>query len=135
MNFQVPQFIEIEDKVIGPLTVKQFLYLAGSISAGGIVWMIIPYRIISAPIALCLIVFGIALAFYKYNGKPFVAFVENALQFLISEKLYIWRKKPKTPEKGERPTDAPNEGIYVPRLSDSKLRDLTWSLDINDKIE
>jgi len=28
MQYQVPQFIEVEDRIIGPLTLKQFLYLA-----------------------------------------------------------------------------------------------------------
>ena len=29
MMFSVPQFIDVEDKIIGPLTLKQFIYLAG----------------------------------------------------------------------------------------------------------
>jgi len=52
MRFQVPQFIEVEDKIFGPLTLKQFIYLAG---AGGVVfvlWRVFPIFvaiIIAAP--------------------------------------------------------------------------------------
>lgn len=135
MEHQIPQFIEIEDKVIGPLTIKQFLYLAGSLSGAAIAWMLLP-RFASVPIALLLIPFGISLAFYKYNGKPFVVFVENALNYLVTTKLYIWHKEQKMPEKGARPTDNTDYlGLSVPHLSESKLRDLTWSLDINDKLK
>jgi hypothetical protein len=31
MQFRVPQFIDIEDKLFGPLTFKQFIYLAGEL--------------------------------------------------------------------------------------------------------
>ena len=34
MQFQVPQFLDVEDKIIGPFTIKQFLYLAGGVGLG-----------------------------------------------------------------------------------------------------
>ena len=37
MRFQVPQFIEIESKIFGPLTLKQFIYLIGG---GGIIFIL-----------------------------------------------------------------------------------------------
>ena len=46
MQFQVPQFIEIEDKIFGPLTFKQFIYLAGGVGASIVLWLYIPYKII-----------------------------------------------------------------------------------------
>ena len=41
MQFQVPQFIEIEDKIIGPFTVKQFIYLVGG---AGMDFIILKYK-------------------------------------------------------------------------------------------
>ena len=49
MRFQVPQFIEVEDKIFGPLTLKQFIYLAG---AGGLVfvlWRVLPLFVAIGP--------------------------------------------------------------------------------------
>ena len=41
MQFQVPQFIDVENKIIGPLSLRQFLYLAG---AGLISFMLFFYH-------------------------------------------------------------------------------------------
>src|SRR3990172_12458701 len=42
MQFQVPQFIEIEDKIFGPLTFKQFIYVAGGAGACYLLWRVLP---------------------------------------------------------------------------------------------
>ena len=75
MRYQVPQFIEIEDKIIGPLTLKQFVYLAGGAGLSYLVYAVTnPYLPIFIVVALMLPVaaFGVALAFYKINNRPFI---------------------------------------------------------------
>jgi hypothetical protein len=135
MEHQIPQFIEIEDKVIGPLTIKQFLYLAGGAAAAFILWTLLP-RFLALFVAIPVAGFAFALAFYKVNGKPFITMVENAFNYLFSTKIYIWKKKERAPEKGERASEnGTYEQVYVPRLSESKLKNITWSLDINDTIK
>lgn len=128
MRFQVPQFIEIEDKIVGPLTIKQFLYLAG-----GAGMSIIAYRFLPVFIAIIIIAIigslSMALAFFKYNNKPFVDLLEAGVQYYLGEKLYIWKKRERVVEKTE--TEKVPTQLYVPRLSDSKLKELTWSLDIS----
>ena len=103
MQFQVPQFIDIEDKVIGPFTIKQFLYLAG---AGVIVFIL--YRMLSTFITIILaipiVVIALALGFYRPNNQPFVELLKNFFRFLKKPDFYVWKKqfeKPKTiePEK------------------------------------
>ena len=75
MRFQVPQFIEVEDKVVGPLTLKQFMYLAG-----GAGMAFVAYRFLPLFIAIFVIPaiagLSLALAFYKVNNKPFVDLLE-----------------------------------------------------------
>lgn len=135
MQFQVPQFIEIEDKIFGPLTLKEFIYVAGGIGMSVIVFLFIPFKIISIPIIIVILVFSLSLAFYKVNGKPFVNTVESAFYYYFSKKLYIWRKAEKLPEK--KPEDEIKKAksmLSIPKLSDSKLKDLTWSLDIKESV-
>ncbi len=130
MRFQVPQFLEIEDKLFGPLTFKQFIYIAGSIGIAVVLFMFLPNFIaflLSAPV----VAFGIALAFYKMNDKPFISVVESFIKFHTSGKLYLWQKEEKVPTAANREVK-PIEQVYVPRLSQSKLKDLTWSLDIKE---
>ncbi len=129
MRFQVPQFIEVEDKLFLQLTIKQFIYLLGG---GGICFIIYTATgnfFLTAILCLPVIGLSLALAFYKINNKPFITVLEAAFHYYIGEKLYVWKKidKPITPKEIEEKEIA---DFYVPKLSDSKLKDLTWSLDI-----
>ncbi|MCC7004422.1 PrgI family protein [Candidatus Nomurabacteria bacterium] len=132
MQYQVPQFIEVEDKIFGPLTIKQFIYLAGGAALSYILYRFL-YFYIAIIAIIPVIAFALALAFYKVNEKPFINVVESAFGYLMSNKLYIWKKVERKPE--AKKEEAPiNTSLYVPKLSDSKLKDLAWSLDVNEKI-
>lgn len=131
MRFQVPQFIEIEDKIFGPLTFKQFIYVAGGVGLSAILFLFLP-RFLAIIIALPIILFSVALAFYKINGKPFVNVVEAFVKYMFTNKLYLWKKEDKVPVAKRAVEDKPLEQVYVPKLSQSKLKDLTWSLDIKE---
>ncbi len=132
MRFEVPQFVDIEDKIFGPLTFRQFVYLAGGAGVSVVLWVFLP-TIIALPLIAVAAGFAIALAFYKFNGKPFVFVIEAALRYATGGKLYIWKKEVK-PVTAQTRADLPAEGLAVPRLSDSKLRDLAWSLDVHDSL-
>lgn len=127
MRFQVPQFLEVEDKIVGPLTFKQFIYLGGSVGIAVVIFTFLP-KFFAFLLSLPVVIFGVALAFYKVNDKPFISVVEAFLKFHTSGKLYLWQKEEKVPVHTE--ASKPIEQIYVPKLSQSKLKDLTWSLDI-----
>lgn len=132
MRFQVPQFIEVEDKIIGPFTIKQFVYLAG----GGFMCYII-YDFFPLIISIFLIaivgLLSFALAFYKINNRPFIEFLESAFTFYTKNNLYIWKKEEKKIVSKEKQTQDKNQ-VFVPRLSESKLKELSWSLDINENL-
>lgn len=100
MQFQVPQFIETEDKIIGPLTLKQFLYLAG---AGAISFMLFFVLQMWLWIIITAIfgTFAAALAFIKYNGRPMPVVLMAAVGYFWKPRFYLWKKveeKPKFPE-------------------------------------
>ena len=129
MRFQVPQFIEVEDKIFGPLSIKQFIYLIGGAGLSFIVYTFVGNLYISIFLILPIVAFALALAFYKVNSKPFINVVEAAFTYYIGSKLYIWKKVDKKIEAKESVAGSAPD-FYVPKLSDSKLKDLTWSLDI-----
>lgn len=132
MRFQVPQFIEIEDKVIGPLTVKQFVYLVGGAGMSFVMYSFLPLFL--AILAILVIApLSLALAFYKINNKPFIDFLESAFMFYTRKNLYIWKKQEKKPEEIKKSEENYAE-VQVPRLSDSRLKELSWSLDINENL-
>lgn len=133
MDYQVPQFIEVEDKIFGPFTLKQFIYLAGG---AGICIAILLYfpLVIAIILATPIAAFSGALAFYKVNGKTFVEILESGFNYYVGKRLYLWKK-----EKG---VEAPQAAAPVappvrPRttLTENKLHELAWKLDIKDQSE
>ncbi len=134
MQFQVPQFIDIEDKIFGPLTIKQFIYIAGGLGLAFILFRFLP-MIIFLPLAIIVVGFSVALAFYQINNKPLIYILQSAFGYFLSNKLYLWQKKDKTPEKISALSKAGEQSqIYVPKLSENKLHDLTWSLDVKESL-
>lgn len=134
MQFQVPQFIEVEDKIFGPLTLKQFIYVIGGAGLAFICYKYLPL-LIAIPLGLAFLGFGLALAFYKINGKPFIVILEAAFKYASGNKLFIWKKTEKTITRKADNSSLPTEtSVYVPKLSDSKLKDLTWSLDVKESL-
>lgn len=92
MRFEVPQFIEIEDKIFGPLTWKQFIYVAGGAGIAAALFFFTPFLVfvlLGAPIA------GISflLSFYPINNRPFSIFLESAVRYFQGTRLYLWRKR------------------------------------------
>ena len=142
MQFKVPQFLDIEDKIFGPFTFREFAYLAGG--AGlcytlykwlGLLWGAIPILIIAG--------FAGMLTFYRPNNKPFINMIEAGFKYFTQDKLYIWKKhieKPARPHDGSGAGGNKNSDLEKIRmmsenglkLSGSKLRDLAWSLDVLD---
>lgn len=132
MRYQVPQFIEIEDKIIGPLTLKQFVYLAGGAGMSFIVITYLPLLLIIFLVP-AIVGLSLALAFYKSNNRDFIETLESMFNFYTKDKLYIWKKEEKKAVAKKYEETTPPE-VYVPRLSESKLKDLAWSLDINENV-
>jgi hypothetical protein len=132
MEYQVPQFIEVEDKIFGPLTLKQFIYLAGGI---GLCVVFILYLPLVFAIILCIPVGGFAgaLAFYKVNNKSFTDMLGAGLAFYTKDRLYLWKKE----EKSEQARPVAPVAPLPPReklgISSGRLKDLALYLDIKDQ--
>ncbi len=132
MEFQVPQFIEVEDKIFGPLTFRQFAYIAGSAGAAYLLYRLLGWWLGAIPMAAVL-GFGAALSFYRFNNRPLVHVVEAAFRYLGASKLYLWRREPRADGK-KLPGPALPKNVVVPHLSQSKLKDLAWNLDVNERL-
>ncbi len=134
MRFQVPQYIEVEDKIFGPLTFKQFIYLAGSVGIGVVLFTLLP-RFIAIILGVPVVVFGVALAFFKVNERPFTLVIEDFVKFYIGSRLYIWKKEANKPNDTHSSIEPGKslEQLSVPKLSGSKLKDLTFELDVKQQ--
>ncbi len=135
MQYPVPQFQDVEDKVIGPLTFKQFLYMLGGAGLSYIILQTVPSGL---NILLIAVVMGAssALAFYRINRQPFINIVEAAFYYGIKHKLYLWsNKRPRKYKKEELRSIGRESLVEMPNMSNSQIKDIAWSLDINENME
>lgn len=93
MLFNIPQFIDKEDKIVGPLTAKQLGWMFG---AGAVMLLLWAALDSSAFILASIPVIGIfsALAFYRPNNMSLIAFIGSAVTFSFKPKMYIWKRVP-----------------------------------------
>lgn len=104
MQFQVPQFIETEDKIVGPLTWKQFAYVA---AAGGIsvILFILLTPLIWFILTLVVAAVAIPLAFVSVNGRPMIVFLRALFDNIWRPKIYVFQ--PRTSGEGTPPSTMP----------------------------
>lgn len=136
MQYQVPQFIEIEDTVVGSLTLRQFIYLAGGAGLCIIFFFylpLVPAVILSLPAAGL----SAALSFYKVNGKPFINMIEAGFNYYTSAKLFLWQHQfaTKKPDQQMSPTTDQKSVRKETGLTRGKISDLAWSLDVSTRHE
>jgi hypothetical protein len=133
MRFQVPQYIEVEDKIFGPLTFKQFIYIAGSGGICVLLFSILP-KFLAFILCIPVAALGLSLAFYKVNDRPFGLLIEDFVKYYTGGRLYIWRKEEKPIKDAQAVAkDAAIQQLHVPTLSGSKLKDLTFELDVKNQ--
>lgn len=96
MQFSVPQFIDVRDKIFGPLTLQQFLYIVAAVGLGLLEYFTLPVTAFVILIIPTAAILG-ALAFYKINGRPFYFFLVNGFNFLIHPTNRLWKRDPTLP--------------------------------------
>lgn len=90
MQFQVPQFIETEDKIVGPLSIRQFIYIA---VGGGVSAMLFFILQMWLWIVFTIFLLGgaIAIAFVKIEGRPLSRVLFSAFNFYWNPRTYVWQ--------------------------------------------
>lgn len=129
-KYIVPQFIDNENKILGPITVRQFMIVLASVFLLFILYSIFPFAYF-AIMAAIIIPIAATFAFVKINGQPFHLFAVNVLQTQMRPKIRVWNKEKSDAEiRAYIKQGAPKETnqIMTPsksRPDSTKLRDLT----------
>lgn len=100
-QFTIPQFIDVEDKIIGPITARQFIIILSASLIIAICYKIFDFELF---VIAGLIIFAIAgtFAFLKINGRPFHYFILNFIETLKRPGIRVWRNlAPQTAEAGD----------------------------------
>jgi len=128
-QFVVPQFIDVEDKIIGPITTRQFVIM---IAAG--LWLVIAYKFFDMALfvlAVLLTAGTVALfGFYKVNGRPFNLFLISIIQVNVKPRLRVWnRSDMELSRLGETREATPKVSAPIKRMSRTRLTELALQVD------
>ncbi len=93
MQYPVPQFTEVEDKLIGSLTLKQFgivavagvLIFAGYSATKSVLVLIFLFMLFGVP--------ALGLAFIPLNGRPVYLQLNHLITFLFAPKQLVFHKQ------------------------------------------
>lgn len=136
MEFNVPQFIERESKIAGPLTFKQFFFLGSAGLISFICWFIFSSKILWFLITIFLGTGALFFAFLRPGGKPLPVFLLNFFNFFTSPKIYIWKKRTVPPRIIKREKKPEKETVEVPTLriaEKSQLKKLATQIETQIK--
>jgi hypothetical protein len=89
-QFSVPQFIDIESKIVGPLTIRQFAIIAVPALLAFALFFVLNI-FFWVPIAVVLVSLAVSFAFVKIGGRPLYKIAVYALKFFWQPKLYLWK--------------------------------------------
>jgi hypothetical protein len=127
MMFNVPQFIDVEDKIAGPLTAKQLFWMMGMFATIMVVAYFFPGAatyVIAVPVV---IVFTL-LAFYRPSGQPLIMYVVHGFFFLFRPKLLMW-DRPKV-SSGPSGRHAERKAPIQPKVTDlDEIRRMAEMMD------
>lgn len=134
MQFRVPQFIDMEDKIIGPLTLKQFGYIVGAGGLSFLIWTFIPIKFIAVLIIIPVAGLFLALAFFKYNNRSFGELLESAFTYYTGAKVYTWKQPNPEATTQESNIDKivadTTKQMIISKTDRDRIHDLSLGLDV-----
>ncbi|MFW6210031.1 MAG: PrgI family protein [Patescibacteria group bacterium] len=126
MRFEVPQFIEIEDKIFGPLSWRQFVYLGGGVGIAVVLYLTLPF-ILFVVLGLPIAALAGALAFYPVNERPFSYFLEAIFTYISNQRFYLWQQQKEVVYRGNR-TDVDESPVQIAQPKHQKRERTITSL-------
>ena len=137
MLFNTPQYIDIEDKIAGPLTAKQLMWMFGMGAALLILWGVFDQMtfIISA---IPVVIIFCAFAFYRPQGQPLIRFIIWGILFLFQSKSYVWRRDYEKKKKEKKLEEHAGSELMVKKqekqdILSKNIEDLSKTLDSEGK--
>ena len=95
MQYRVPQFIEHEAKILGPLNIRQSLLVGGVIAACFFMYFSIGQTnfFLFLLIAGALVGVALAISFTKIEGQGLPTVMKNWTNFNVNPKIFLWKRK------------------------------------------
>ncbi len=133
MQYYVPQFIEMESKIIGPLTLKQFLIILVPVGIVALLFFIFKNMAIVFIFGGGLIGGGLFLAFSKYQGQDATALLFYGFTYFFNPHEYIWIKESESKiiiKEVKTAIEKKKEALPKVPIEESKLKMAAWSVQV-----
>ncbi len=132
MQFAVPQFTDVEDKLIGPLTLKQFLIVLAFAGLLFFFWSLFGIGVIFYLSSVPTVGLGLFITFKKLNGRPFFAYFVPLVTYMTSPRVMVFKREPAVvnftaKQIQKEPKIDPN--APPPEPTESRLKKLAYLLD------
>jgi hypothetical protein len=133
MQYSVPQFIDVEDKIVGPFTGKQTLFLILGFGVLLILFTFLDF-IFFILLSIPVIIIVLAFAFWKPKGFTVLQWANNIINYYTTAHLYIWRREPdsrmfKQTQRKQTAKEAPDLPV-----SRNRIKELAWLLDTSTSV-
>jgi len=100
-QFTVPQFIDVENQIIGPITTRQFMILLGATIIMAISYKLFDFSLF-VTISVTVLIIAATFAFVKINGQPFHLFILNFIQTWRRPNIRVWNNQAVVSEQTRR---------------------------------
>lgn len=121
MQFQVPQFADVEDKIVGPLTLKQFLYIGAAAGLSLLLFFIVTFWLWLI-FSIFIISGAVGLAMIKINGQPLIKMALSAIGFYWRPQTYVWQSE----KQGGAPSEKTAEGFSLESIVSGMALKKSW---------
>src|SRR3989338_1148744 len=135
-QFQVPKFIDMQEKILAPLTLPQTVTIAvGAVLGGSLYFMLESFLFVPAAIVVGLASF--LLAFFRMNDRPLAGYGINIFSYTMGPRLYVWskgtQKMPSRPEQAKKQDSKKDRAQKLVRpvlhVTPEKIKELAGELD------
>ena len=140
MRVTFPQFTDAQAKIVGPLTFRQFVYVALGVGSGFALYFFVGKKNFLLFLLLVFLIgfFFLSLAFARVEGRDITTVMKNLFRFGLTNKIYLWRKTETpiiafqkfTPRKK---VEKKEEGLPLKIAEGSQLKRLKTQIEMKTK--
>lgn len=91
-QYELPQFIDVENRILGPITFKQLIYFFGVAALLAIFWFLLEplyFLLLAVPVVIITLLF----AFLKIEGRSFFSFFRALFQYMLFSQTFVWKRQ------------------------------------------
>ena len=128
-QYKVPLDIEAEDKILGPLSLRQFIYVLIGLLWAGLMWLLFS-KIIVLMIVLIIPITGffLLLGFGRRQEQSFESYFVAVLQYFVVPRIRVWDKDLTQVELVKK-VDITQEVIPLKNINMGSLKQLALVMD------